>query len=112
MSAETIGIRRPVRAARYPGLVAAGRAARGATRGALIWGAVFGLMVWELVSQFGNEYPTTAARAMLTKTMGSNAGLQAIFGMAHHSAAILVAIGIAAAVAGAAAFARRDLAAT
>ena len=41
-------------------------------------------MVWELVSQFGNEYPTTAARAMLTKTMGSNVGLQAIFGMAHH----------------------------
>ncbi len=84
MSAETIGIRRPVRAARYPGLAAAGRAARGATRGALIWGAVFGLMVWELVSQSGNEYPTTAARAMLTKTMGSDVGLQAIFGMAHH----------------------------
>ena len=84
MSAETIGIRRPVRAARYPGLAAAGRAARGATRGALIWGAVFGLMVWELVSQLGNEYPTTAARAMLTKTMGSDVGLQAIFGMAHH----------------------------
>jgi ABC-2 type transport system permease protein len=84
VSAETIGIRRPERAARYPGLVAAGRAARGATRGALIWGGVFGLMVWELVSQFGNEYPTAVARAMLTTTMGSNVGLQAIFGMAHH----------------------------
>jgi ABC-2 type transport system permease protein len=84
MSAETISIRRPERAARHPGLVAAGRAARGATRGALIWGGVFGLMVWELVSQFGNEYPTAAARAMLTTTMGSNVGLQAIFGMAHH----------------------------
>ena len=84
MSAETISVRHPERAARYPGLVAAGRAARGATRGALIWGGVFGLMVWELVSQFSNEYPTTAARAMLTTTMGSNVGLQAIFGMAHH----------------------------
>ncbi len=84
MSAEMIDIRRPVRAARHPGLVAAGRAARSATRGALIWGGVFGLMVWELASQFGNEYPTAASRAMLTKTMGSSVGLQAIFGMAHH----------------------------
>jgi len=84
MSAETISVRHPERAARYPGLVAAGRAARGATRGALIWGGVFGLMVWELVSQFSSQYPTVAARAMLVSTMGSNAGLQAIFGMAHH----------------------------
>jgi ABC-2 type transport system permease protein len=44
---------------------------------------VFGLMVWELVSQFSSQYPTAAARAMLVSTMGSNAGLQAIFGMAH-----------------------------
>jgi ABC-2 type transport system permease protein len=84
MSAEAISIRRPPRAGRLPGLASAGMAARGAMRGALIWGAVFGLMVWELVSQFSTEYPTAAARATLVTTMGSNVGLQAIFGMAHH----------------------------
>lgn len=84
MSAETINVRRPARAARLPGLASADIAARGALRGALIWGGVFGLMVWELVSQFSNQYPTAAARAMLVSTMGSNVGLQAIFGMAHH----------------------------
>jgi ABC-2 type transport system permease protein len=52
-------------------------------RGALIWGGVFGLMVWLLVTQFGKEYPTVASRAMLVSTMGSDAGLQAIFGMAY-----------------------------
>ena len=83
MSAETISIRHPVRSGRFPGLASAGVTARGALRGALIWGGVFGLMVWELVSQFSNQYPTAAARAMLVSTMGSNAGLQAIFGMAH-----------------------------
>jgi ABC-2 type transport system permease protein len=83
MSAETISVRGPAQASRLPGLTSATVAARGALRGALIWGAVFGLMVWELVSQFSNQYPTAAARAMLVSTMGSNAGLQAIFGMAH-----------------------------
>jgi ABC-2 type transport system permease protein len=78
-----ISIRRPVPACRFPGLASAGIVARGALRGAVIWGAVSGLMVWVLVSQFSKEYPTAAARAMLDTTMGSNAGLQAIFGMAH-----------------------------
>ena len=83
MSAETIRIRRTVLAARHPGLAPADIVARGARRGALIWGAVFGLMAWLLVSQFSKEYPTAADRARLVKTMGSNAGLQAIFGPAH-----------------------------
>ena len=80
MAVEMISIRRPVPAARHPGLASAGIVARGVQRGALIWGAVFGLTGWVLVTQFGKEYPTAAARAMLVKTMGSNAGLQAIFG--------------------------------
>jgi ABC-2 type transport system permease protein len=84
MSAETIGTRRRVHAGRFPGLVPASVTARGALRGALIWGGVFGLVVWVLVSQFSNQYPTAAARAMLVSAMGSNAGLQAIFGMARH----------------------------
>src|SRR6266566_2314065 len=90
MSAETIKItsRRAVRTGRYPGLVSVRVTARRAMRGALIWGAVFGLMVWVLVSQFSKEYPTAAARARLTQTMGSDVGLQAIFGPAHHLATV------------------------
>jgi ABC-2 type transport system permease protein len=76
MSAETIS--------RLSGLAPAGVVARGMIRGALVWGGVFGLMVWLLVSQFGQEYPTATARAMLAATMSSDAGMQAIFGMAHH----------------------------
>lgn len=83
MNAEMINTRGPSRPARLPGLASAAIAARGVLRGALIWGGVFGLLVWELVSQFGKEYPTAAARAMLVATMGSSAGLQAIFGMAR-----------------------------
>jgi ABC-2 type transport system permease protein len=80
MAVETISSRRPVPAARHPGLASAGIVARSVQRGALIWGAVFGLTGWVLVTQFGKEYPTAAARALLVKTMGSSAGLQAIFG--------------------------------
>jgi ABC-2 type transport system permease protein len=83
MSADAVSIRRPGRTDWFHGLAAARIVARGALRGAVIWGAVFGLTVWTLVSQFDKEYPTAAARAMLVKTMGSNAGLQAIFGMAR-----------------------------
>jgi ABC-2 type transport system permease protein len=84
VSAETTATRRPAPASRFPGLAAAGIAARGTLRGALLWGGVFGLMIWVLVSQFSKEYPTAAARAMLVQTMGTDVGLQAIFGMAHH----------------------------
>ena len=83
MSADTTAIR-PARTTRYPGLVPAGVVARGALRGALIWGALFGITIWVLITQFAKEYPTAAARAMLVATMGSNVGMQAIFGMAHH----------------------------
>jgi ABC-2 type transport system permease protein len=79
MVVETIS-RRPVAVARRPGLAPAVIVARDVQRGALIWGAIFGLAGWVLVTQFGKEYPTAAARAMLVKTMGSSAGLQAIFG--------------------------------
>lgn len=80
MAVETISVRRPVPTARFPGLAPAGVIARQALRGALIWGAVFGGITWAEVSQFGKEYPTAADRARLVQDMGSNVGLQAIFG--------------------------------
>ena len=69
-----------VHLARHPCLVPARMVARGARRGAVIWGAVFGLMTWAEASQFAKEYPTVADRARLLRTMGSNIGLDAIFG--------------------------------
>ena len=82
MSAETISLtgRHAAAASRHPGLVSAGLTARRVVRGALIWGAVFGLSAWVEVSQFSNEYPTVADRTRLVQTMGSSVGLQAIFG--------------------------------
>ena len=65
---------------RHPSLAPARIVARGARRGALIWGGVFGLVTWAEASQFAKEYPTAADRARLVKTMGSNVGLDAIFG--------------------------------
>lgn len=84
MTVETIPIRHPALTARFPGLVPVGLVARRLWRGALVWGAVFALMVWALVSQFDKEYPTTADRARLVATMGADVGSQAIFGPAHH----------------------------
>ena len=75
---------RPVSAARFPALVPAGRVARQMIRGALIWGAVFALVVWALVNEYGKEYPTAADRARLVETIESSVGEQAIFGPAHH----------------------------
>jgi len=70
--------------ARFPGLVPTGRVARQMLRGALIWGGVFALIVWELVNEFGNQYPTVTDRERLVATMGSDVGRQALFGPAHH----------------------------
>ena len=82
MSTETITITNHYAAlpSRHPGLVSARLTARRAMRGALVWGAVFGLSAWVEVSQFANEYPTAADRTRLVQTMGSSVGLQAIFG--------------------------------
>ncbi len=84
MTVETIPVRHPVPAARFLGLAPVGVVARRLWRGALLWGGVFALMVWALVSQFAKEYPTAADRAQLVATMGADAGSQAIFGPAHH----------------------------
>jgi len=86
VAVETITIagRQRVATARVPGLAPVGVVASRLWRGALLWGGVFALMVWALVSQFAKEYPTAADRARLVATMGADVGSQAIFGPAHH----------------------------
>lgn len=83
MTVEAISSR-GVSVARFPGMVPAGVVARRAMRGAVIWGAVFGLVVWLTVREFGSSYPTAADRARLVETMGSDVGWRALFGPAHH----------------------------
>jgi len=84
VAVETIASRRPVSAARFPGLAPVDVVVRRVWRGALLWGGVFALMVWVLASQFVKEYPTVADRARLVATMGADPGSQAIWGPAHH----------------------------
>lgn len=86
MDVETIEIttRRPGRVGLWPGLVPGRVVVRRVWRGALIWGAVFGLTVWSVVSNFAKVYPTAADRAREAATYGANVGLQAIFGPVHH----------------------------
>lgn len=85
---ETIHVRRLVRTARCPGLTAAGVVTRAVMWGAVTWGAVFALAMWAIASQFSSEYPTAAARAQLTETVGSNVGVEAIFGPADGIATV------------------------
>jgi ABC-2 type transport system permease protein len=52
-------------------------------RGALIWGSVFGLFVWISAYGFETAYPSTAERANIAKTLGTNKGIRSIFGPAR-----------------------------
>lgn len=69
---------------RHSGWVPAGRVARQTIRGALIWGVVFGLFWWLLVSDFTSNYPTPADRQRLVMETQANIGMQAMFGPIHH----------------------------
>lgn len=57
------------------------RAARTTARAGAIWGAVFALYVVASVEGFISTYPTAASREQLANSLGSNAGLQALFGV-------------------------------
>lgn len=80
MAAEAMDLPGPVAVSRHPALAATAVVARRAWRGALIWGAVFGVSVWWLASDFAKEYPTAGDRAKLVATFGSNVGWSALFG--------------------------------
>jgi ABC-2 type transport system permease protein len=55
--------------------------ARSTARTGAIWGAVFAIYVVASVQGFISTYPTVASRAQLATSLGSNAGLQALFGL-------------------------------
>ena len=58
-----------------------GRYARATARAGTIWGFVFAIYVVASVEGFISTYPTAASRAQLAASLGSNAGLQALFGI-------------------------------
>lgn len=84
MAVATIPLRNPARVARHPGLVPARIVARRGWKAAVLWGALVGGSVWELVREAVTSYPTAADRARLVASMGNNVGWNALFGPAHH----------------------------
>ena len=69
---------------RFPQLVVVRRVGGATSRGALIWGAVFGLVVVSSALGFTSTYSTAAERRHAAATLGTNKGLQALFGVPHH----------------------------
>jgi ABC-2 type transport system permease protein len=60
------------------------RIARTTIRAGAIWGVVFAVYIVASVEGFISTYPTAKSRAGLAQSLGSNAGLQALFGVPHH----------------------------
>ena len=56
---------------------------RSLRRGSLIWAFVFALLTVSSAAGYRSTYETVAERLRLARTLGSNAGLQAIFGHAY-----------------------------
>jgi ABC-2 type transport system permease protein len=61
-------------------LVVFGRVARAACRSAVLWGALFGLVVFSSAQGFVATYPTRAGREQLARSLGTNQGVRALFG--------------------------------
>lgn len=66
-----------------PRLVLGGLVARRALRSGAAWGAVFALVIVSSATGFKSAYPTLASREQLARTLGDNAGLQGLFGVAR-----------------------------
>ena len=52
-------------------------------RSALIWGSVIGTFVWVSAAAYAASYPKLADRLQFARTLGTNAGIRAIFGPAR-----------------------------
>jgi ABC-2 type transport system permease protein len=77
--------RQPVgsRQRRFPQLVVLRRFAGATSRGGLVWGAVFGVVVVSSAVGFTSTYSTLEERQKAAATLGTNKGLQALFGVPH-----------------------------
>ncbi len=53
-------------------------------RGALVWGSVFGIFIWVSAYGFETTYPKMSDRLTFAESLGTNAGISALFGPAHH----------------------------
>jgi ABC-2 type transport system permease protein len=53
-------------------------------RAALVWGSLLGTFVWVSAAGYESSYPKLADRIKFAKTLGSNVGIRAMFGPAHH----------------------------
>lgn len=71
-------------AGRFPRLVIMGLTARLAGKWALLWGLVFGIVVFFSTYGYISAYPTLESRAFLAQALGANAGLQALLGESKH----------------------------
>lgn len=80
--------RHQTRQARFPQLVILWRRGATTSRGALIWGVIFGLVVVSSAVGFTSTYPTVAERRAAAASLGGNKGLQALFGAPHHIATV------------------------
>ena len=57
--------------------------AKRAVRSGLLWGALFGWLIFQEARQFATSFPTAASREQFAATLGSNPGLAAIIGPAR-----------------------------
>ena len=69
---------------RSPATVVATLTAGKAVRSGAVWGAVFALYVTASALGYASAYKTPQARALLAAQFGSNFGINAIIGPAHH----------------------------
>ena len=62
--------------------------ARRAVRSGALWGALFGLLVWNEALSYGMNFPTPASRESFAESFGDNSGMAAIIGPGRDLATI------------------------
>jgi ABC-2 type transport system permease protein len=54
------------------------------SRSAFLWGFIFGIYIISKATSYIQTYSTEAARQKIAETLGTNIGIEAILGVAHH----------------------------
>lgn len=83
MSSQAVPAASALTRYRWPGSALARFVARRTLRGSLLWSVIFGVYVAASAIGFVTAYPTQAAREQLAQTLGTNVGLEALFGIPH-----------------------------